>query len=393
MIYLYTGSNGSGKTLNSIKFICEQLNPDGERPVYYYSPASKPIGIQEAGVLDWTPLNKEQVFDWWDYPEGSIFLVDEFRTVWPYRTHKETIPKSVDLLSDHRDRGFDFILTAQKCTAQFDPAIQGFIEEHRHLEGVGGSAKSRHFVYQSYCSSPLNPGKLQAVDQETVSFDKKYYDYYRSASLHTHKNRLPYKKMLMLLPLVLLIPVLFYLAFSAISPDEESVPVMAQSSSFLSGDNRSTFSGGDPEDYSYLHTPRIEGLPHTAPIYDELMEPQQAPKLAACILFHESDTCKCHTQQATPLDVSDSICRSVVKNGWFDPSIEPPSKRRHNKYSDSGLAVSGKALASAQPALPRSRPRLTHLADTSTRTLSPPRNNLTSSDAAHVGYKPKSPIF
>lgn len=391
MIYLYTGSNGSGKTLNSIKFIVEELNPDGDRPVYYYSPASKPIGIQEAGVLDWTPLTKDQVFDWWDYPEGSIFLVDEFRTVWPYRTHKEKIPKSVDLLSDHRDRGFDFILTAQKSTAQFDPAIQGFIEEHRHLEGVGGSAKSRHFVYQSFCSSPLNPPKLQVVEQHSVPFDKKYFPYYRSASLHTAKNRLPYKKLLLLIPVFLLIPILLYTAFAVISPDKaKASPGHDSPSAFGSDIPISSYGGLEPEeDFFYLYKPRIKDFPHTAPIYDEIMQPQQAPKLAACILFIKSDSCKCHTQQATPLDVSDEVCRSVVKNGWFDVSRPPTKKRGHNKYSDSGMAVSGKALASAQPSNKfRSRPRVTYLADTSTRTLSKPRNRLTSSDAAQVGYQP-----
>ena len=31
MIYLYTGSNGSAKTLNAIKFICEKLDPTQSR--------------------------------------------------------------------------------------------------------------------------------------------------------------------------------------------------------------------------------------------------------------------------------------------------------------------------------------------------------------------------
>ena len=210
MIYLFTGSNGSGKTLNSIKFICEELNPNGDRPVFYYAPATQPIGIEEAGVLDWTSIDVDVARLWYELPEGSIILVDEFRHLWPWRDHKKPTPESVDRLAEHRSKGFDFVLTAQKPSSQFDPAIQGFIEEHRHLEGVAGSKKSRHYVYQTFCSSPMNPPKLQVPEISTHSFDKKYFSYYRSASLHTHKDRLPYKKLLPILLGVLAVPVLFW---------------------------------------------------------------------------------------------------------------------------------------------------------------------------------------
>ncbi|WP_297188548.1 zonular occludens toxin domain-containing protein [uncultured Porticoccus sp.] len=347
MIYLYTGSNGSGKTLNAIKFVVEQLNPDGDRPVFYYSPESKPIGIAEAGVLDWTSLTKDQVLDWWDFPEGSIFFIDEFRTVWPYRNHRDPVPKSVDLLSDHRDKGFDFLLTAQKATGQFDPAIQGFIEEHRHLEGVGGSAKSRHFVYQSFCNSPQNPTKYQHCDRETIPFDKKYFSYYRSASIHTHKNRLPYKKLLYLAPLPLILIGLIWFAYSTLTQDRSYIGAESETASALPFVPTSPLNGHSDLSWVDLHTPRIAGLPHTSPAYDDLMKPEQAPKPAACIINHATDICRCHTQQATPLDVPDSLCRSIVASGWFDHSRPLPEPLEGGRYR------SGEALAPADTA-PRS---------------------------------------
>lgn len=323
MIYLFTGSNGSGKTLNSIKFICEELNPNGDRAVFYYAPESQPIGIKEAGVLDWQSIDINTCREWYELPEGSIVLVDEFRHVWPWRSHKDKIPESVDRLAEHRSKGFDFVLTAQKPASQFDPAIQGFIEEHRHLEGVSGSKKSRHFVYQTFCSSPMNPPKLQVPDVSTHSFDKKYFDYYRSASLHTHKDRLPYKKLIPLALAVLLIPALFMFAWSTLTNDEpESDHVAA--ADFSPMDFYSGISSKPVDDYFEMRTPRVPGLPHTAPIYDEIMEPLIAPKPAACVFFHERHgDCKCWSQQATPIEVSPDFCLNAVKYGWFDDTRDP----------------------------------------------------------------------
>ena len=338
MIYLFTGSNGSGKTLNSIKFICEELNPNGDRPVFYYAPETQPIGIAEAGVLDWQALDIDTCRDWFNLPEGSIILVDEFRHVWPWRNHKDPVPESVDRLAEHRSKGFDFILTAQKPASQFDPAIQGFIEEHRHLEGVSGSKKSRHFVYQTFCSSPMNPPKLQAPEVTTHAFDKKYYSYYRSASLHTHKDRLPYKKLIPIVIGIISIPTLFYFAFSTITDDSSDV---SMSGSAVMGSEMMPRSNGrmvNTDDYILMHTPRIEGLPHTAPVYDDLMKPVVAPKPAACIIQRENlNRCRCWTNQATLIDMPHNVCVSIAEHRYFDHTRVPPTpaKVRYHDRSES----------------------------------------------------------
>lgn len=329
MIYLYTGSNGSGKTLNAIKFICEELNPDGDRPVFFYAPPTQPIGITEAGVLDWQPITEDEAQRWYDLPQGSIILIDEFRHVWPWRDHKKTAPETVDRLAEHRSLGLDFVLTAQKPSAQFDAAVQGFIEEHRHLVGIKGAKRSTHYTFQAFCSSPLNPPKLLTPDIEVVKFDKKYFSYYRSASLHTHTDRRDFKKLGLFLFGLLAIPALFAVAFITLSPDDDpDNPAVAEVSgpgSFLPALPADLMGQGMEEDvYWSARTPRVSGLPHTAPMYDDLQEPVSAPTPRACILHVADDACTCYTTQATRLDVPDEFCRSAVANGWFDPTRPDP---------------------------------------------------------------------
>jgi zona occludens toxin len=320
MIYLYTGSNGSGKTLNCIKFICEKLNPPskgndfGDRPVFYYSPDNQPLGIKEAGILDWTELTKDQVLDWHNIiPDGAILFIDEFRNVWGWRSHKENTPPSVDLLSEHRSKGLDFVLTAQKPSSQFDPAIQGFIEEHRHLSGVKGLSKSRHYIYQEFCSNPMNPPKLQidSMEKEVHKFDKNYFPFYRSASVHTKVQRLPVLK---LIAFALFFPIVGFLGWTGYN----SFASIGDSESVESSVNSSTSTNSSYQDdyYSDLE-PRLDGLRFTAPRYDDLEVVAERPTVDACFWRIERDDCRCVTSQGTPAFVPHEFCMSVVEHGLF----------------------------------------------------------------------------
>jgi len=188
----------------------------------------------------------------------------------------------------------------------------------------------------------MNPPKLQVPEISTHSFDKKYFSYYRSASLHTHKDRLPYKKLLPILLGVLAVPVLFWYAFSVLTVDEDVLNVDRDFAGNQSGTMSTTFGFGQNRvvssaDYYASRIPRIEGLLHTAPIYDELNQPVITPKPAACVFFHERfGDCKCWSQQATPLPVTSEFCHNAVVSGWFDDTKLPPEfvendNFRHNE--------------------------------------------------------------
>ena len=61
--------------------------------------------------------------------------------------------------------------------------------------------------------------------------------------------------------------------------------------------------------------PRLPDFPHTAPAYDEVTKPTEAPYPAACVQMGK--TCKCYTQQATLLQVSGTVCLQIVAQGFF----------------------------------------------------------------------------
>ncbi len=64
------------------------------------------------------------------------------------------------------------------------------------------------------------------------------------------------------------------------------------------------------------HRPRIDGLMHTAAVYDTLTTPKRVPVPAACISM-ASKGCKCYTQDGTTYNTTPQICAQVVANGIF----------------------------------------------------------------------------
>lgn len=89
------------------------------------------------------------------------------------------------------------------------------------------------------------------------------------------------------------------------------------------------------EEYAASFLPRIVGMQHTAPRYDELTRPQRAPLPVSCIKM-EKKGCKCYTQDATPYKVTTDICEQIVDGGIFldflperevvDAGVEPVPK-------------------------------------------------------------------
>jgi zona occludens toxin len=68
-------------------------------------------------------------------------------------------------------------------------------------------------------------------------------------------------------------------------------------------------------EYVDSRTPRLKDFAHTAPAYDDVTKPTEAPYPAACVQMGK--TCKCYTQQATLLQVSGAVCLQIVQQGFF----------------------------------------------------------------------------
>ena len=340
MIYLRTGANGTGKTLLTLKEVHDKALKES-RPVYHNGRFSPVAG----GPLDnWQELD---IKDWQSVPDGAIFVVDECHNDFPLRTAKDPLPEYVKQLAEHRRRGFDFYLITQH-PMNIDPFVRRLIGSpgwHQHLKRVSGAPLVSVLEWPAVNDQPQKNGSGVSASTKMVSYPKEVYNWYSSTSLDTAKIKIPNQVKFLAVALVL-IPVLFYYAwtsFQSRQPFKNVTPPAAVAAP--AGAPVQPGAGGNPvqsnQQFLAAYQPRIDGLPHTAPRYDEATKPTTAPYPAACVSM--GDRCECYTQQGTKLQTSAHLCKQIVSDGFFQD------------WGDQTLSHTG----AAPPALPQAPEKLT----------------------------------
>ena len=331
MLILFTGVPGASKTLNAIKFVSEDAQFK-DRPVYYYN-------IKDL-TLDWLPLSSKEVlvgdadlesisvFEWYKLPEGSVIFIDECQAVFPQRSPRDPVPEHVKQLNVHRHKGMDIIIITQHPKL-IDAAVRRLVGAHYHFERAFGFNRARRLHWQECQDDIKDYHNRKLAITKNVKFDKKYFGVYKSAEVHTHKAKIP-AKIYFIAGLVVFVLAGFGYFFNKFSNKIDEAPAVAQQADTGVSKVRSKskkfepYFPVDPVEYSKLYEPRIAGLAHTAPIYDQLTKPKRAPK-TICIRYHKSDVtdCKCFTEQATRLNVPLNQCNHLVDNRYYDASIPP----------------------------------------------------------------------
>lgn len=320
MLYLTTGANGAGKTLNTLRWV-RDLELKESRPVCYNGRFEPVEGGELAG---WKKIDFK---DWQDEPDGTIFLIDECHNDMPVRPASAPVPDAIKMLAEHRRRGMDFFLVTQH-PQNIDTFVRRLIGSpgwHRHLKRTFGADMISVLEWSSVNPQCEKAGSGESGSVTMKAFPKEVYGWYKSASLHTGKKKVPWRVWFVVLAAVA-VPALFYFGirtvFTGVSkkslPAEQGSPVPG-----VPGGAMGHASGGNVQlpktaaEYVADYRPRISGLPHTAPRYDEATKPTRVPVPAACITM-KSKGCRCYTQQGTLLgDVPADLCEAVVKGGYF----------------------------------------------------------------------------
>ena len=310
-ITLATGIPGAGKTLNTIAMVDREWG-DKDRPIFYR-------GIKDL-ALPWQEVTDDEVRKWFEYPEGSIFVIDECQQVWPNRKANSPIPESVQKLDTHRHGGYDFYIITQKPT-MIDFYARGFVGRHYHYERAFNRDGTRQLEFQKAVDNPNDYHTRQDAQTTRIKFPKKYYEAYKSAEVHTYKPRIPKKAFVFLAAVVFTIAAAV-VAFNNIMGRTDN-PEIGGGVDYQGSVSLIPSVGAvkDEIPYEELWAPRVEGLPHTAPAYDGVTEVKTFPR-PQCIYDEKRGKCNCFTQQATPLDVEPQICMQIVRGGWFNPYKE-----------------------------------------------------------------------
>jgi zona occludens toxin len=325
MIYLSTGANGSGKTLITLWDVRQQQLREPHRQVFFNGfEALDPI-LKEFG---WKPFEPSK---WQDLPDNSICIWDEVQNELGTHLGKDLPDWVMAIAQFRRKRGFDFWM----CTPHpmmLHTFVRRCIENpswHRHMKRVFGQAVSRVGKFTFVNQECEKPGSFEKGTVSTVPFPKEVYAWYRSAEVHTAKREIP-RAVWVLAASLIIVPVLGYYAYKNLmaKPAEVAAKFGGVPSSSQGGSSGRGAGGAAPvmttAEYIDARRPRVDGLAYTAPAYDKVTEPQQAPYPAACVEGKlpgydgsKGENCRCWTQQATVLEVPADVCHQIAHKGFF----------------------------------------------------------------------------
>ena len=323
MIYLRTGANGTCKTLFTLADV-RKLQLETGRPVCI----NTRFKMNEAKRLEFG-WNTVDFKDWQAEPDGTIFLIDECHNDMPVRPASQAVPEPIRMLAEHRSRGFDFFLLTQH-PMNIDNFVRKLIGApgwHQHLKRVfGGTKTTRVLQWDAVNSSCEKEGSGKNAQISTRVQPKEVYAWYDSASLHTAKTKIPLQLWVLGFCAVI-IPLCGYYAYQKLMAPKsldalvKSAPGQTAAPSFNAppASSGQLTPGGQPvqtpEQFLASYQPRIVGLPHTAPRYDEATKPTTAPYPAACV--NMGTRCDCYTQQGTKLQTTADLCKQIVAGGFF----------------------------------------------------------------------------
>lgn len=307
MITLITGAPGAGKTAALVLLLQSVLAVSG-RQVYVH-------GIPDLKIPHELLTEPSK----WpsDVPDGSIVIIDEVQNVWRPRGPGQAVPDHVKALETHRHRGLDFYIITQGPNL-VDSNVRALVGRHIHLRDIG--FLGRWWYEWPECADNCRIGWKNAPIKKKYKLPKVIFGQYKSASLHVKPIRSFPKMFVVAMAALVGVAVLSYSSYASIRDKLHPAPVgVAAAPGQVLGQvgNNSNAPKGPVTAAEYVasFTPRLEGLPQTAPRYDEATKPTTAPYPAACI--NMGKRCECYTQQGTKLPVPLGLCTQIVKGGFF----------------------------------------------------------------------------
>jgi zona occludens toxin (predicted ATPase) len=316
MMTLITGLPGNGKTLYALQYVKAWAEREG-RQVWYH-------GIKGL-KLPWhvVPTTKEKINgrdedvpQWWTAPANSIVVVDEAQMAGFGVRPRGQVPEWAQKLETHRHLGIDLVFITQDPSL-IDSHDRKLCELHFHVQRKFGMQRATIHEFRPVRENVLKSRKDSI--QHHWAYPKEAFDWYTSAEAHTHKRRIPMKVKLMLaLPFIIGAISWFawtrYLDPHRVKNSPGVAAGMAASSASAPMQHRNAARLTRAE-YVAQNMPRVPGLLHTAPVYDEVTKPVEAPYPAACV--STSTRCQCYTQQGTKLDVPPGLCGEIAAGGFF----------------------------------------------------------------------------
>ncbi|CAD0335967.1 zonular occludens toxin domain-containing protein [Xanthomonas hortorum] len=327
-----TGTLGAGKTLFAVEqadLLMQNKLADRVYQIGINGPDLRKLPALPFPIEEWaTRADAGQL-------KNTVIIVDEFHKWMPQRGPGRP-PKWIEEMAESRRRDVRWILLTQ--SAEFDHFLKGTrLNKHFHLSRKGFMSRSTIFEWSERFVA--NPADNKDARKEAIITNwwhpKKYYGWYESAAAHRFRVRLP----LRIWALFLIIPAMLYYGLTGM----KSLGNMVQGKAMTASPSKApgaTNSGGQPApsqgeggariqattkpgEYLAQFQPVVPHMPWSAPVYQG-REVVSKPEIYCMSVGHDgADGCHCYSEQGTKLSIPVDICRTVAREGVYNPYRDP----------------------------------------------------------------------
>jgi zona occludens toxin len=332
MITLITGGTGDGKTALAVQLMATEYHG---RPIFTMGiPDLKLDHTPTPVVSEWTemrpaPEDPSLELAYFTFPENSVIFLDEGQRVFRPRHPSAKVPPEVQAFETHRHCGIDWVIITQ-FPQLLDNNIRRLVKRHIHIHAT---PLGKYRLDWPTLGDPEDKASREIATKTRYSPPKEVFGLYKSAETHTKvKYRLP-MYVYMFFGALLLALVLGYRGYDTIKAKFNDSPTLDNVKNL--GQQTKQASPGAPGDkltkaaYYAEQQPRIDGLAHTAPKYDELTKPTDAPFPVACVSVSawqgRPSKCRCIDQQGNNYHTTAALCGQFVTNGMFKDWGNPRS--------------------------------------------------------------------
>jgi zona occludens toxin (predicted ATPase) len=317
MITLLTAVPGSGKTLYSIGLILAAIKEG--RPVY--------ANIAGLKIDKCYPAPD----DWRETPEGALVIYDEAQQphLYPSTASRGDIKDDrLRSMEVHRHTGHDLVFISQSPSF-IHHHIRKLAGEHIHLYRTLGLQTATVYKWQHVVDNPNDRGEQSRSDSYPWKFPKEYYKLYQSATVHTHKFKLPRKLAALLVFIALVASAVFYNAYT----NEASLLTGSTSTDDAPPQTLAGSGGvrGAPT------TDRPASIPAQTTKYD-WSDIQTATPVAGCIFTDKK--CQCFSPAGHVIKMDYAQCLSAAKSDQPRSIVLGGNQSRSSKSAPSSSSPS-----------------------------------------------------
>lgn len=352
-LILVTGPTGGGKTALVVDWFAFGTEFAG-RPLFVAGIPDLKLDFQPVPPLEeWTELRPSEedpsiMLPYFTFPPGSVIVLDEGQRYFRPRPTSAKVPDHVAAFETHRHCGIDIIVLTQHPSF-IDAHARKLVRRHHH---VFEHALGRDLLEWPRAADVESKAERVLARREKYMPPKRAFPFYKSAEAHTVlKRKLPKYVYLFVIASVVALALSYY-GYQRIRAKINGGQVEMTAAGEKSEKPAPGVKSHAKRDvvtvtktaaqYVEEQIPRLPGIPYSAPMYDAVTAPQQAPYPVACVAT--AKRCRCYDQQGNTYATTPDLCRGFVTDGLFIPWKSPSTP------ATSPAAPGADVLASPKPA-------------------------------------------